>query len=278
MLGALHNELQLLEYVTSPDIMQKASYRVERRARQRAVARSVAQYYKDMDVVIGSAGSLMIRARRHYSQGLSESEVAIRLENELSQKVEDVSPEATVAGIMRVANRSADDAIRRLGGDPDKVKPLVVALLILLSGDILNDLFGASDTYIGRQSRTVSQIANPVTGVPYQESVLRLQAELVWNRRVRATSTAQTTASTAENGSAHGVLEELVEERRLITMDDDRVCEICLGDAAQGWLPADQNYESGHMYPPIHPNCRCYEEGRKRRPEAEQLGLFGEGE
>jgi hypothetical protein len=35
------------------------------------------------------------------------------------------------------------------------------------------------------------------------------------------------------------------------------VCEICLGNAAEGWIPLGYAFSSGHTSPPGHPNCRC---------------------
>lgn len=45
---------------------------------------------------------------------------------------------------------------------------------------------------------------------------------------------------------------------------DDRVSEGCLENTAAGWIPLDQPFPSGHMYPPRFPGrggsggCRCY--------------------
>jgi hypothetical protein len=40
-------------------------------------------------------------------------------------------------------------------------------------------------------------------------------------------------------------------QERLVTMGDDRVCEECQGEAANGWVMI------GTYNPPIHPGCRC---------------------
>lgn len=95
--------------------------------------------------------------------------------------------------------------------------------------------------------------------------IAQLKAELVWTRRARALATARTEASEAESVPAHEILEQTQEERRLVTMEDDRVCDICIRDSAAGWIPVAQPYPSGGMMPPIHINCRCYEEGRTGR-------------
>lgn len=39
--------------------------------------------------------------------------------------------------------------------------------------------------------------------------------------------------------------------------NDEGVCDICEGNAAQGTIPLDDDFESGEDAPPGHPNCRC---------------------
>lgn len=40
-------------------------------------------------------------------------------------------------------------------------------------------------------------------------------------------------------------------QERLVTVGDDKVCEECTGEAANGWVMI------GMYNPPIHPGCRC---------------------
>jgi len=35
------------------------------------------------------------------------------------------------------------------------------------------------------------------------------------------------------------------------------ICEDCLANAEQGWIPVDKPWQSGHMRYPAHPACRC---------------------
>jgi SPP1 gp7 family putative phage head morphogenesis protein len=49
-----------------------------------------------------------------------------------------------------------------------------------------------------------------------------------------------------------------IEAKEWITTGDERVCEICDGNAADGIIPLHQPFSSGDMRPPGHPgNCRC---------------------
>lgn len=41
------------------------------------------------------------------------------------------------------------------------------------------------------------------------------------------------------------------------TRGDDRVSDLCAGNEADGVIPIDQPFSSGHMQTPGHPNCRC---------------------
>ena len=43
-----------------------------------------------------------------------------------------------------------------------------------------------------------------------------------------------------------------------LTADDDRVDEdICRANEAQGPIPLEDKFQSGHMAPLGHPRCRC---------------------
>lgn len=48
-----------------------------------------------------------------------------------------------------------------------------------------------------------------------------------------------------------------ITQKRWFTVGDERVCEDCDGNAAQGEVPIDEDFESGDPAPPAHPNCRC---------------------
>jgi hypothetical protein len=53
-------------------------------------------------------------------------------------------------------------------------------------------------------------------------------------------------------------------EKRWRTSGDEKVCDICLANEADGWIPIDEPHSSGDQYPPAHPGeDRCYEEYRQ---------------
>lgn len=50
----------------------------------------------------------------------------------------------------------------------------------------------------------------------------------------------------------------LVMEKAWQTVEDERVCsEECEANQAQGWIPFDEPFSSGHLHPLAHPACRC---------------------
>lgn len=49
----------------------------------------------------------------------------------------------------------------------------------------------------------------------------------------------------------------LAMEKYWSTLGDDRVSESCRANEAQGWIPFDQTFLSGHLRPPGHVACRC---------------------
>lgn len=46
-----------------------------------------------------------------------------------------------------------------------------------------------------------------------------------------------------------------------LTVGDARVCPVCRGNAAQGAIPIEQPFASGHLHGPAHPRCRCQTQG-----------------
>jgi SPP1 gp7 family putative phage head morphogenesis protein len=46
-------------------------------------------------------------------------------------------------------------------------------------------------------------------------------------------------------------------EKMWLDTEDQRECPICRSNAAEGWIPLDQAFSSGHDAPTAHPACRC---------------------
>lgn len=46
---------------------------------------------------------------------------------------------------------------------------------------------------------------------------------------------------------------------------DEKTCEMCLGNAAVGWILVEQTFPSGHQRETAHPACRCNTQYRRRK-------------
>lgn len=80
----------------------------------------------------------------------------------------------------------------------------------------------------------------------------------------RAKMIARTEMQRAYQQAQYATFEENgVTSRRWVTAQNSifarrsPVCRRCLENAAQGWVPMTEPFRSGHMAPPVHPNCRC---------------------
>lgn len=51
--------------------------------------------------------------------------------------------------------------------------------------------------------------------------------------------------------------EGLALEKRWLVTGDNRVCPTCRNNEAEGWVPWDKGFPSGHAQPLGHPGCRC---------------------
>jgi hypothetical protein len=52
------------------------------------------------------------------------------------------------------------------------------------------------------------------------------------------------------------------------SVDDDLVCSAeCEANQAQGWIPFDEDFQSGHPHPLAHPYCRCTALYRRKAKE-----------
>jgi hypothetical protein len=46
-------------------------------------------------------------------------------------------------------------------------------------------------------------------------------------------------------------------QKKWLTVGDGNVSDICRGNAVQGWIDVDEDFQSGHATPLGHPLCRC---------------------
>ena len=65
------------------------------------------------------------------------------------------------------------------------------------------------------------------------------------------------TAEALSQASLDNMKDMGVDGKEWVTAGDDRVCKICRGNEAEGVIPVNQAFSSGHMGPPGCENCRC---------------------
>lgn len=53
-------------------------------------------------------------------------------------------------------------------------------------------------------------------------------------------------------------------EKQWLDVGDRRVDPVCASNAAEGWIPVDVPFGSGHQHPTAHPGCRCTTEYRRK--------------
>lgn len=85
--------------------------------------------------------------------------------------------------------------------------------------------------------------------------------------RKRALTIASTEMNRAFSAAALDKFNAVGVEYKQIILSED-ACDICEGNADQDPIPVDEEYDSGDLAPPFHPNCRCAITGA-RPPEGE---------
>lgn len=77
----------------------------------------------------------------------------------------------------------------------------------------------------------------------------------------RATLVATTETGNAESEGnlivSQGLHDAGIEQEHSWLVTGGNICDNCAGNAAQGWIPIDQPFQSGDMRPLQHPACRC---------------------
>ena len=80
---------------------------------------------------------------------------------------------------------------------------------------------------------------------------------------VRASMIAQTEVVDAYNAGRNATARAAGLDEHAWETESGNPCETCLANEAQGWIPIDQDFDSGDDAPPNHPGCECVENFRK---------------
>ncbi len=149
---------------------------------------------------------------------------------------------------------------------------------------------GAHPFEIARQLDMVTGLDSGRAGtmrkyVEYLDSLNITKAE--WNRRYesmyqRQLRNRRKTIAQNEMHEAMASGERLRAEARGAkrklwqTRGDGKVSDICAGNEADGWVPIDDEFSSGHDRPPGHVGCRCAASYMTAAPSKEDLALAKE--
>ena len=156
-----------------------------------------------------------------------------------------------------------------------------ITQLIGAAAKSLSASAAAGEDYAGEYLATNS--LSKLTGGLDRTSVERLQNSLAdaWDKggtytdmvaavnetfddfsETRAGMIAQTEANDAYNAGRREIADQLgLDEKRWDP--DGEACEVCQGNADQGWIDADEPFDSGDDAPTAHPNCDCSIDFRK---------------
>lgn len=111
-------------------------------------------------------------------------------------------------------------------------------------------------------STTVDRLRNALAdayeaGAGYEGLVQAVKDEYVGFSSVRAGMIAQTEMNAAYNVGRKSLANDLDFNEKWWSCDGPNPCEQCLANQAQGWIPIDEDFESGDDLAPSHPGCYC---------------------
>lgn len=105
------------------------------------------------------------------------------------------------------------------------------------------------------------------SGADYDGLVKAVQDEYGGFNDVRAGMIAQTEMNAAYNAGRHQLGLDMGFNEKAWDPDGIACVEICIPNVLQGWIGIDEEFESGDIYPPGHPNCDCSLSIRFREPK-----------
>ena len=91
----------------------------------------------------------------------------------------------------------------------------------------------------------------------------------------RAEMIAQTEANDAYVEGRVALAEDEGYEEKAWEVDSDNPCEDCLANQAQGYIPMDEDFQSGDDAPTAHPRCACNLNFRKGYSEPGKYDVHG---
>lgn len=155
---------------------------------------------------------------------------------------------ATISGDLWVQAAEERTSRLHLPFDPEDLKQAMASTMDMVSSipetlherlrEIMADAYERQDGQYGFARQIRAEFAD----------VSKFKADQIavteWNR---AASTATLLGYTAQG----------VQSKVWYTVGDERVCETCESNSADGEIPIGAQFYSGDLAPPAHPGCRC---------------------
>ena len=283
----VHGLLQDLYKITD---LSAATYTVAHQRRlllQRLMAKVVAVYFKRLTQSYGSLTPFIVMARQSWDAQVDKASWKRPrpknrpLNEAVASILRDRNQEAAgkILDIDRVSaevSREAIFAILKVMEDKSKIlqraEPVPVAFAPDIYATLFDNLRGQTAYYLegaaGRHAYDVANLIvnaadpkNPKTIPEIRDQVLEQLPQL---NRARALTIVRTETARVYGTVAHRVMvENNVQRKRWLTAAFSPaartvpVCPVCLANAAQGWIPIHDVFQSGDFHPPAHPHCRC---------------------
>lgn len=115
---------------------------------------------------------------------------------------------------------------------------------------------GIDETTLEKLSQIISDGIKNKRGIPGISKDIRDGFKNM--SKFRSELIARTETAQALSQASLDTMEDMgIEGKEWVTAGDDLVSDDCLGNEAEGVIPAGQTFSGGVMAPPQHPDCRC---------------------
>lgn len=185
------------------------------------------------------------------------------LSENLTQELESLFKEAgidglTAAGIAKTSTMTKQLDVRALAWSKQRSAELV-GRKVLADGSIVdnpNPIYTILETTRDLLRTSISEAVE--LGYGTQELTKAIQESYAFSD-VRARMIARTELANAmvEGNVAAWEASGLVTKKRSLLGNNENHGDDDIMNAAQGWIPFEEEFQSGHKQPPYHPNCVC---------------------
>jgi len=184
----------------------------------------------------------------------------------------------TSAEVLAAATLQAERQARKISGNLAKAQLQSIADKArqnLAEGNAFDKLYsklteiqGLDKNRAATLEKYKQQLLNQgVDGDELAGKVERMRQKLLRDRRKTIAQTEMAFAQ--EDGNREIAKARGAEWKLWVTAGDELVSDMDQANEAQGWIRIDEQFSSGNMQPPSHPNCRCTLAYRRFEPSAD---------